>query len=185
MGSKVCDNEGIFQRLYCILFVNIIKEQPYPIDDRACPGILEHNANSARGTAGSEEYAFIAYSGCVDKCLPAISVAVGFDSESLYPLAEGDILLQHDAVEGNGVVKGEGKRRGDAAVVDSPVGVVICINDVGGSVIPATCVGGGDYGFGCKVLAEDAVEGGTEFHQPQRVGTGYQSPCVGRHVEQQ
>ena len=112
MGSKVSDNEGVLQRTLSSFFINVIKEQPYPVDDGACPRTLEHNAHRARGAAGGEEYAFIAYGGGVDERLPALAVTEGFNTKSLYPLAEGDILLQHDAVEGNGVVKGEGERRG-------------------------------------------------------------------------
>ena len=79
-------------------------------------------------------------------------------------LAERDILLQHDAVEGDRVVEDESQRRGETAVGDGPVGMVMSVEYLRRRICGTTAVGGKDFSSGGKVVVEDAIEGGTEFH---------------------
>ena len=98
-------------------------------------------------------------------CDRVVGFVVGYlNTKCCDTLSEGDIFLQHDAVEGDGVVENESQRRGETAVGDGPVGMVMGVEYLRRRICGATAVGGRDRCFGGKVVVEDAVEGGTEFH---------------------
>ena len=155
------------------------------VDDGASPCAFEDDAQPAGGAGGGEEDALVADGGGVGKGLPAEGGAEGLDPETLYALAQWDVLLQQDAVEGDGAVEGEGERGGQAAVGHGPVGVVAGVHHIGGGEVFAPTMGGGDCGVEGKVVAENAVEGFAQLHEAEGVGGGDEAAGVRRDVEQE
>ena len=154
---------------------DIIAEQSHTVDNRTGQRMLEDDAYSSGGSERGEEDAFVAYSGAVGKGDPLRARVVGgcLNTECCDTLSEGDILLQHDAVEGDGVVECKGQRGGEAAVGDCPVSVVMGVEHLFRCIGGTTAMGGGDFCSRSQIMAKDAVKGCPELHQPKRIGSGY------------
>ena len=141
------------------------------------PDLTGSDGVETQDTAGADSRAFgNGLPGLVDARLQG----EGFDA-----LAQGDVFLETNAIEGRGISQVEGEAGGVDVVVRGPVGVSVAVGEqVGVEGVAIAPYMGGGYGFALgQVRGKGLIQDVTQFHQASDIGLVDQAATVGRQVQ--